>query len=310
MSTTLGTGTFGRVRLVRYKSNGKVYALKIIKKYSTIRMKQTEHILAEKEIMAAVEHCFLVNCVGYFQDPTCLYLVMEYVPGGEFFTHLRSAGRFPTKTAKIYGAEVIIALGYLHSQKIAYRDLKPENLLIDEMGHLKVTDFGFAKRIEYKTWTLCGTPEYLAPEIILSAGHNTGVDWWAIGILIYELLAGYPPFYADDPLGIYQKILDGKVKFPNHVEKPAKDLIKKLLQKDTTKRLGMLKNGVNDIKSHKWFNGLNWDDLEAREGLYQKGPISIAVKRDDDTSHFDEFPDSFTEPKEIKPEEQALFSSF
>merc|ERR1712226_167374 len=163
------------------------------------------------------------------------------------FTHLRDAGRFSLEQTRLFAADIVLGLAYLHGLGIAYRDLKPENILLDSNGHAKITDFGFAKKIDYKTWTLCGTPEYLAPEIILSQGHNQGVDWWALGILIFELLAGYPPYFDDDPLSIYRKILAGKLKFPYHFDKKAKDLIKKLLVADTTKRLGMKKNGAADI---------------------------------------------------------------
>merc|ERR1712021_73057 len=177
--------------------------------------------------------------------------------GGELFTHLRKAGKFNNDHTRFYAAQIVMALQYLHNDSIVYRDLKPENLLLDLTGYLKITDFGFAKKVEYRTWTLCGTPEYLAPEIILSKGHGKAVDWWALGILIYEMLAGYPPFYDEDPLGIYQKILEGKVKFPWHFDRHSKDLCKKLLTADLTKRLGNLKGGAEDIKKHKWFNAAN-----------------------------------------------------
>ena len=241
MKDTLGTGSFGRVRLVMYKPDGKFYALKILKKSEVIYLKQVEHVKTEKHILERISHPFIVNLFGAFKDPKNLYLMMEYIIGGEFFSHLRKAGRFPNETSKFYAAEITLVFAYLHELSILYRDLKPENLLLDRVGHCKVTDFGFAKKVEYRTWTLCGTPEYLAPEIILSKGHGKAVDWWALGILMYEMLAGYPPFYDEDPLGIYQKILEGKIKFPWHFDRHSKDLIKKLLTADLTKRLGNLK---------------------------------------------------------------------
>jgi protein kinase X len=238
---TLGTGSFGRVRLVKYKEDKNYYALKILKKSEVIYLKQVEHVKTEKKLLEVISHPFIVNLMGAFQDDKNLYLMMEYIIGGEFFSLLRKAGRFPNDMSVFYAAQIALVFEHLHSMSILYRDLKPENLLLDQKGNCKVTDFGFAKKVEYRTWTLCGTPEYLAPEIILSKGHGKAVEWWALGILMYEMLAGYPPFYDEDPLGIYQKILEGKIKFPWHFDRHGKDLIKKLLTADLTKRLGNMK---------------------------------------------------------------------
>mmetsp|Transcript_6141 Transcript_6141/g.13555 ORF Transcript_6141/g.13555 Transcript_6141/m.13555 type:complete len:324 (-) Transcript_6141:167-1138(-) len=305
---TLGTGSFGRVRLVKVLSDGKFFALKILKKSEVIYLKQVEHVKTEKKILDEIEHPYIVNMCGSFMDDKNLYLLLEYIIGGEFFSHLRKAGRFPNDTSVFYSGQVALVFEYLHGLSILYRDLKPENLLLDSQGHCKVTDFGFAKKVEYRTWTLCGTPEYLAPEIILSKGHGKAVDWWALGILMYEMLAGYPPFYDEDPLGIYQKILEGKIKFPWHFDRHSKDLIKKLLTADLTKRLGNLKAGADDVKKHKWFTNLQWDALYKRE---VSAPIKPETNGGDDTTNFEKYPDSdegSTQP--IDPRDQALFDDF
>jgi serine/threonine protein kinase len=232
--------------------------MKKLKKAEVIRLQQVEHMISEKSILAILDHPFIVNLSGTFQDKRYLYMVLEYVIGGEFFTHLRKAGRFENASAKFYAAQIVMIFEYLHSQDFIYRDLKPENLLLDNTGYLKITDFGFAKQVAFKTYTLCGTPEYIAPEVLLNKGHGKGVDWWTLGILIFEMLAGQPPFVDDDPMNIYHQILAGKVNFPRYFDRNAKNLIKKLLSADLTKRYGCLKGGALDIKKHRWFSGTDW----------------------------------------------------
>ncbi|XP_021102023.1 cAMP-dependent protein kinase catalytic subunit PRKX isoform X1 [Heterocephalus glaber] len=268
----VGTGTFGRVHLVKEKAAKHFFALKVMSIPDVIRLKQEQHVHNEKSVLKEVSHPFLIKLFWTCHDARFLYMLMEYVPGGELFSYLRSRGRFPATSGLFYSAEIVCALQYLHSRDIVYRDLKPENILLDREGHIKLTDFGFAKKLVDRTWTLCGTPEYLAPEVIQSKGHGRAVDWWALGILVFEMLSGFPPFFDDNPFGIYQKILAGRIDFPRHLDFSAKDLIKKLLVVDRTRRLGNMKNGAEDVKRHRWFRAVDWDSVPQRK--LKVGPTS------------------------------------
>ncbi|KAF9993362.1 hypothetical protein BGZ65_011122 [Modicella reniformis] len=281
--------------------------MKVLKKTEVVRLKQVEHINSEKQILSQVHFPFIVNLFTTFQDDRNLYMLLEYVIGGELFSHLRKAGRFTNDMTRFYAAEIVLAIEYLHSRDIIYRDLKPENLLLDSTGHVKITDFGFAKRVEDRTWTLCGTPEYLAPEIIQSKGHGKAVDWWALGILIFEMLAGYPPFFDDNPFGIYEKILAGRIYFPSHIDPTAKDLIKKLLTADRTKRLGDLKDGSDDIKNHKWFRGVDWQGLRDRTVV---APIVPPYVHPGDTGNFEKYPEATDEDATQGDPFRSLFANF
>ncbi|PIA17050.1 Pkinase-domain-containing protein [Coemansia reversa NRRL 1564] len=306
---TLGTGTFGRVFLCQSRATQRYYAMKVLRKSQVVKLKQVEHINNEKNILEVSRFPFIVQLECTMQNERNLYMLMEYVPGGELFSHLRRAGRFPDDVARFYAAEIVLALDYLHSMKIIWRDTKPENILLDSAGHVKLTDFGFAKRVEGRTWTLCGTPEYLAPEIIQSKGHGKAVDWWALGILIFEMLAGYPPFYDDNPFGIYEKILEGKLVFPAFFSAASKDLIQRLLTPDVSKRLGNLQGEGREVKAHPWFAMIDWDVLVCRQ---VPAPIVPPHRHPGDTCNFDKYPEP---PKEPAPEPGVdpyyhLFSTF
>ena len=248
----LGEGSFGKVYIVRHKTNGQYWAFKQLKKYEIIKSKQVDHLKNEVFILNSLNHPFVVKMAGMTQDNRFLYIGMEFVVGGELFTYLRRVVRFPKPQAALYTAQVTSMFEYLHSNNVIYRDLKPENLLIDGDGYLKLTDFGFAKVVENRTYTLCGTPEYIAPEIILNKGHGKGVDWWTVGVLVYEMLAGIDPFNDQDPMMIYQNIIRGNLKFPRTFDKDGRSLVKHLLVSDLSKRYGNLKNGdLSSLPGHQ-----------------------------------------------------------
>merc|ERR1711998_76320 len=226
-------------------------------------------INGERNLMSKIQFPFIVCMLGSFKDERYVYIVMECIGGGEFFTHLRRARKFTDEQSKFYGAQTGAAFEHIHTKNIVHRDLKPENILLAADGYSKLTDFGFAKVVEpgSRTYTLCGTPEYIAPEVLLNKGHGKPVDWWTLGILTYEMIAGIDPFNDDDPMAIYQKILKGKIKFPRDFDKDAKSLVKHLSVADVTKRYGCLKNGSNDIKNHRWFKPIDWYKISRRRCL-------------------------------------------
>ncbi|KAK1127405.1 protein kinase A catalytic subunit [Melipona bicolor] len=281
---TIGTGAFGRVILVKYKPTASFYAMKILDKAKLVKLKQVDHTYNEKKILQCVRFPFIIYMEYCFKDNSYVYMVLPYINGGEMFTHLRRMGKFDESLARFYAAQVALALEYLHHCSLVYRDLKPENILIQNTGYIRVIDFGFCKMIDGRTWTLCGTPEYLAPEVILSKGYGKSVDWWSFGVLIYEMNAGYPPFYARDPMKIYEKIVSGKYKFAHHFGEELKDILKNILQVDLTRRYGNLKAGSMDIKGHRWFESTDWNQI-----YHQKIQPSFIPKctTEEDTSNFD-----------------------
>ncbi|XP_055953942.1 cGMP-dependent protein kinase, isozyme 1-like [Argiope bruennichi] len=289
---TLGVGGFGRVQLVQYiYDRQKTFALKILKKVHIVETQQQQHALSERAIMMSCKHPFICRMYKTFRDDKYVFMLMEACLGGEVWSILRDKGNFDDCTTRFITACVLEALEYLHKRNIIYRDLKPENLLLDSQGYVKLVDFGFSKVLPdgRKTWTFCGTPEYVAPEIILNRGHDKAVDFWAIGILMYELLTGTPPFCAFDPMKTYKIILKGldALGFPNYITKNAISLMRRLCRDNPAERLGYQKGGITDIKKHKWFQGFDWDGLRNRS---LTPPIVPKVKDPTDASNFDVYP--------------------
>lgn len=287
---TLGVGGFGRAELVHDSRNSKKYCLKQMKKQHIVQMKQQEHVMNERNIMMETRSDFIVRLYKTFKDRKYLYMLLECCLGGELWTILRNRGLFEEAEVRFYSACVIEAFAYLHSKGIVYRDLKPENLLLDAKGYCKLVDFGFAKKVGLgrKTWTFCGTPEYVAPEIILNKGHDMAADCWSLGILIFELINGNPPFSGSDPMKTYNIILKGidAIDFPRRVSKMATLLIKRLCRENPVERIGYQKGGIADIQKHKWFEGFSWECL--KKGTLA-APYVPKIDHDADTSNFDFF---------------------
>ncbi|KJE90870.1 AGC/PKA protein kinase [Capsaspora owczarzaki ATCC 30864] len=278
----VGTGSFGQVSVVRHRATKEPFALKVIQKLPIVEQGQDEHVLEEQRLLLRTDTPFVVTLFATFQDRKALYFVLEYLNGGELFTYLREALRFTNTTAKFYASEVVCAIDYLHSQDIAYRDLKPENILLDSSGHIKLIDFGFARtmRATDRTWSLCGTPEYLAPEIILNKGHGREVDCWSIGVLLYEMLLGYPPFHGSNNVEMYENIITGKYSFPDCVPiySQARLLVSQLLVSSISRRLT-----ISEIKNHSWFEGVDWEVVKQRT---RTPPFIPPVESSEDTSMF------------------------
>jgi len=232
-----------------------------------------------------LQHPFLMTLRYAFQSKDKLYFVLDYYQGGELFFHLKTARRFPEEVARVWVGEVALALGHLHSLSVIYRDLKPENILLDDNGHCCLTDFGLSKDVDPndKAHTFCGTPEYLAPEIVTGAGHDKAVDWWSLGILLYELTVGIPPFYSQNVNEMYNKIQHGVLRFPPFLSEPCKALIVALLNRDPKKRLGS-KADIDDLKAHAFFKDINFEKMMKKE---IDPPYKPKIKANDSTSNFD-----------------------
>ncbi|CAD8088880.1 unnamed protein product [Paramecium sonneborni] len=318
---TLGTGSFGRVKLAKQKSNNKYVALKMLKKIEIIRLKQVDHIVSEFKILKQIKHPFLVNIRNEYMVTlrmNDIYILFQNTYKEENYLLIQGMlALYKIKRlskslvySRFYSAQVVLMFEYLHTKNIVYRDLKPENLLVQGDGYLKLTDFGFAKVVEDRTYTLCGTPEYLAPEILLNKVNlQIGGVWEyfymkCLQVLVLQLKSkGIDPFNDEDPMAIYQKILKGKVKFPRNFDNEAKSLVKHLLEQDVTKRFGNLKNGVEDIKQHKWYETLNWKDLFTK----RIKPLYIPIIQSDyDTSNFATYPESSELPDPVKQKDDPF----
>lgn len=260
----IGQGSFGKVFLAKLKDTGKIYAMKVLYKKNIIEMDQLEHTKTEKLILQHINHPFIVSLEFAFQTPDKLYFVMEFMKGGDLFTYISKVKKVSESDAKFYAASAAVALGHLHKSNFIYRDLKPENILLDERGYAKLADFGLAKLLknDEQAHTMCGTPEYVAPEVLLGKGHSRPADWWALGILIYEMVLGKTPFKGKNVQSLYREIIKKDLDFGDKgtISFSCKDIITKLLKKSPLNRLGS-KGGLDEVLSHPWFAEINIPEM-------------------------------------------------
>ena len=259
----VGQGAFGKVFQVKKKDSGVIYAMKVMKKDRVIEKDQAEYTRAERDILTAVTHPFIVSLRYSFQTTSKLYLILDFINGGHLFFQLYQQGTFGDELTKFYAAEICLAVGHLHSLSIVHRDLKPENILVDNEGHVKITDFGLAKKIseDGRANSLAGSIDYMAPEILSAKGHGKTADWWSVGVLIFEMLSGTLPFKGKNKQAVQKAICSEKVKVPNYFQPDAVGLIKGLLAKDPSLRLGRGETGTADVKGHKYFKSVEWSKI-------------------------------------------------
>jgi len=285
----LGCGGFASVELCEHKVTGQTYALKKVSKGLIMELGLKDSMISEKSILFAANSPFIVRLHETYNGAQSLYLLLDVALGGELYAIYKHHGLDgSTKHAQYYTGSVLFAFEHLHARHVIYRDLKPENLLLTEQGHLKVTDMGLAKFVVGKTFTCCGTPDYFAPELISSLGHTSALDWWTWGVLLYELMCGVPPFEADRPMSTYRKVLEGieLVAFPEQCEGVVGDLIRKLLDQEPSLRLPMRPGGTQNIKDHPWFDGFSWPHLEKRT---MEAPYLPTVKNKRDLTNFSDW---------------------
>lgn len=301
MIKVIGKGSFGKVFLVRENKTNELFALKVLRKDNIIKRNQVEHTRTERSVLGYVKHPFIVGLNMAFQSKDKLYFVLDYCAGGELFFHLGKVGKFSEPRACFYAAEITLAIDYVHQLDIVYRDLKPENVLLDARGHVRLTDFGLSKEgisdDDRGTNSFCGTPEYLAPEILNRSGHGRAVDWWSLGALLYEMLTGLPPFYCRDRERLFEKIRRGELTYPRYLTPRSVSLLRGLLTRDPRKRLGSGPTDAEMIKSHAFFaeNDIDWERLATGE---RAPPWNPNISGSLDTSLFDR---EFTEMPIISP---------
>jgi len=306
--SVIGKGSFGKVFLVRKKDDKSVYALKVLNKKSIVERDEVEHTRYERDILTQISFPFLIKLHWTFQTPEALCFIMDYINGGELFYHLQNEGTFDVERVRFYSAQILASLEYLHSNGIIYRDLKPENLLISNSGNIIMTDFGLSKVLDDesggKTETFCGTPEYLAPEILEGKSYGTGVDWWSFGTLVYEMLSGLPPFYSEDVQEMYTKILTAEIDYGSEIPDDAKDLLSKLLDRNPDTRL----SEPAEMKKHPFYSAIDWDKLVKKEMV---PPFIPETSGEDDLRNIDSvFVEESLESSDEKPEEGFTLENF
>jgi len=285
----IGKGSFGKVFLVREKATNTILAMKVLKKDYIIRKNQVEHTKTERSVLGHVQHPYIVGMVKAFQTSDKLFFLLDYCAGGELFFQLGKVGRFDESRAKFYASQITLALEYMHGLDIIYRDLKPENVLLDQRGNVRLTDFGLSKEgvtdPSQGANSFCGTPEYIAPEVLNRKGHGRAVDWWSLGALLYEMITGLPPFYSRNREVMFEKIMKAELTFPPTMTPYAKDLLSRLLVRDPTKRLGSGERDANELKEHPFFADMDWDALSKGQVA---APWVPTVSGSLDTSQFDQ----------------------
>ncbi|KZP31491.1 AGC/Akt protein kinase [Athelia psychrophila] len=315
LTTVIGKGSFGKVMQVRKRNTGRIYALKTIRKAHIVSRNEITHTLAERLVLARVNNPFIVPLKFSFQSEQKLYLVLAFVNGGELFHHLQREQRFNEERSRFYSAELLLALEHLHELNVVYRDLKPENILLDYTGHIALCDFGLCKlnmKDSDLTNTFCGTPEYLAPEILNGQGYNKTIDWWTLGVLLYEMMAGLPPFYDENTDVMYKKILEDPLRFGEEIGEEARSILTALLTRNSARRLGA--NGTEEIKGHPFFaRHIDFGKLLRKE---IQPPFKPSVSSVIDVSNFDtvfttEEPiDSVVEDSQLSQSVQGQFAGF
>jgi serum/glucocorticoid-regulated kinase 2 len=284
----IGRGSYGKVCLVQFKKTNNLYAMKSLKKDVLLDEDQVESTLLEKNILQSIKHPFLVGMSFCFQTEERVYFVLPFIRGGELFQHLRKSKYFPEKDVKFYASIIGLALDHLHKNGIVYRDIKPENILLEEDGYLKLIDFGMAKILKEGeiTNSFCGTPEYLAPEIITGEGHNRMADWWSYGTLVYEMLFGIPPFFCENVEKMYDLITKSQLRFPKkfRISDEAKDFLVKLLVKNQKERFG-INGGFDEIKKHPFLKDIDFKALEEKK---IEAPFKPVLEDSFDVRNFDE----------------------